>query len=169
MEPIHTVLTDQSEQIKTFSENQRSSTPIILNRDDHAAFFGLINKSRLLNGWLTRTASELDPTIRTWHEVFRHYEIPVAAFDGLYKRAFDVRQSKLQQGKEPPAMDATLLVSQWTGEHGLKAELKRREVDHGRTLATNAESQCQLCFGSGYKTVEKDGYPGSVKCDHGNS
>lgn len=151
------------------SQSPQTSTQIIPSREQHAALFTVINKSRLLNGWTTRTAQELDPTIRIWNEMFLKYQIPVAAYQELYERAFDTRQKTLQMNpKHVPQMDATLLVSHWTGEHGLRAELKRREIERGRTLANNAESQCQKCFGSGCRTVVKDNYTFAVKCDHGN-
>jgi len=86
------------------------------------------------------------------------------AYPELYQRGFDVRQSKLQKGEQPPQMDATLLVSQWTGSFGLKAELRQREIDAGRTLGANAESICQHCHGGGFRFVEG----GVVKCDHAN-
>lgn len=117
----------------------------------------------MLNGWQTRTAQELDQTIRTWGEMFAHYQIPVTAYPELYQRAFDVRQLRLRDGKDAPQMDATLLVSQWTGDWGLKAQLRQREVEAGRTLGANAESVCERCFGSGFEIVEGRG---ARRCDH---
>lgn len=158
-----------SELTKTFSESPQISTPTIttsLSREQHAALFAVINKSRLLNGWTTRTAKELDPTIRTWAETFARYNIPISAYNELYQRAFDVRQSKLQTGAVPPMFDATLLVSQWTGNFGLQSELRQREVETGRTLTANAETVCQHCNGSGFKTVIEGNYRNAVKCDH---
>jgi hypothetical protein len=124
----------------------------------------------MLNGWQTRTAQELDQTIRTWGEMFNHYQIPLTAYPQLYQRGFDVRQQKLQTGGDVPQMDATLLVSQWTGEYGLRAELRQREIDAGRTLGANAASVCKHCNGSGFKRVTgfdyQGGYTCVVKCDH---
>ena len=116
-----------------------------------------------MNGWTTRTAQELDQTIRTWGEMFAHYQIPVSAYPELYQRGFDVRQLKMREGKDVPQMDATLMVSQWTGDWGLRAQLRQREVEAGRTLASNAESICQRCLGSGWEVVEGKG---ARRCDH---
>lgn len=136
-------------------------------REDHLALFALINKARMLNGWTTRTAQDLDPTIRTWFEIFAVYKIPVACYGELYQRAFDVRQKRMQQGKDVPQMDATLLVSQWTGDWGLRNALRQREIDAGRTLMPNAETVCDLCDGSGWARTDTGGRTGVVKCTHG--
>lgn len=120
----------------------------------------------MLNGWQTRTAQELDNTIRTWGEMMNSYDIPITSYPELYRRAFDVRQEKMRSATDVPQMDATLLVSQWTGPYGLKAELKQRQIDAGRTLPETAESVCSTCYGTGYKTIQQGGYSGTVKCDH---
>ncbi len=121
----------------------------------------------MLNGWQTRTAQELDQTIRTWGEMMNHYQIPITAYPDLYRRAFDVRQSKIQKGDEAPQMDATLLISQWTGAFGLQNELRQREIDQGRTLTPNAESVCRHCLGSGWRKIDPDDRLSPVKrCDH---
>lgn len=128
-------------------------------REVHAALFSVINKARLLNGWMMRTAQELDPTIRVWFEALSEYQIPASAYDGLYKRALDVRQMKMQIGaKDVPYIDAALLISQWTGPNGFKAELRQREVDAGRTLTTTARSNCLRCYGTDMEAVfDEDG------------
>ena len=168
MEQIGTIA--KNAQMQTLSQNQQISTPTttsILSREQHAALFAYINKARMLNGWQTRTAQELDQTIRTWGEMLNSYNIPASAYPDLYKRCFDVRQERLRSNpQDVPSMDATLIVSQWTGSFGLKAELKQREIDAGRTLGTNAESVCQHCFGTGFRTVQKGNYNEAVKCEH---
>ena len=110
----------------------------------------------MLNGWSTRTAQELDATIRTWAEIFAKYQIPSSAYGELYQRAFDVRQSRMRTHQDAPQMDATLLVSQWTGEWGLKAALRQREIDAGRTLTSNAESTCPKCHGTGFENIKDE-------------
>lgn len=74
----------------------------------------------------------------------------------------------MRESKDVPTMDATLLVSQWTGEYGLRNELRQKEVAAGRTLTGNAESVCEFCLGTGWKTEIVGGYSSAVKCDHGN-
>lgn len=164
----------QNEQTKTLSRSQQNSIETgrsekAISPTEHAALFTIINKSRLLNGWTTRTAKDLDPTIRVWHSAFARYGIPLSAYEELYQRAFDVRQTKMQQGdlNKVPPLDATLLVSQWDGPHGLKAELKQRDIDSGKFLPDNAESICQDCFGSGFYQMNRaDGTTGVIKCEH---
>jgi hypothetical protein len=137
-------------------EKAKSSTTI--SRERHAALFSVINKVRMLNGWQTRTAQELDATIRTWNEVLEH--VPIEAYPELYKRSFQVRARSLNVGKQPPDFDATLLYSQWIGENGLRAELHRKDIESGRLLTETAVSDCDLCHGSGYEITSR----GCKKC-----
>lgn len=99
---------------------------------------------------MTRTAADLDAMIRTWAELFDQYKIPLAAYDELYKRAFDYRQNRLHDKGDYLNADATLLVSCW---HGLRDELKQRDVDARRFLPVTAESDCPRCFGTGMEVV----------------
>lgn len=156
---------------RTYSANLQNSTRLgranERDRDQHAALFGLINKSRLLSGWSPKTAAELDATIRVWAEVLNQFEIPLGAYPELYQRAVDLRQWKMANGHEPPNIDATLLVSRWTGEGGLAAEYRRREVEAGRTLAAGNAYGCRRCFGSGWEIVDTGGgYTAARRCDH---
>lgn len=123
----------------------------------------------MCNGWTSRTAQELDPTIRVWHEMFAAHRIPPTAYDRLYRRAFDARAGALQAGKEPPPLSAELIVAQWTGPNGVRAELEQELVSAGRTLSENAASQCPYCKGSGFREVrDQQGRVIGVKrgCDH---
>jgi hypothetical protein len=113
----------------------------------------------MLNGWTTRTAQELDATIRTWAEVFSKKRIPIEHYPELYRRAFDTRQKAMRSGEynQVPAIDAALLVSHWTGEHGLYAELEQKRIDERRYLPDTAASDCPKCFGSGMECVPGKG------------
>jgi hypothetical protein len=123
-------------------KNPKNSTATIPT-DVHYALFGIINKSRMLNGWKTKTSGELDATIKAWAEVFERYSIPISAYQELYLMAFDTRQIKMRQGGDIPAMDATLIVSHWEGEYGLRSQIKQREyqefVKKGRYLGGSVE------------------------------
>jgi hypothetical protein len=156
-----------SEQTPTSSRNQQTSIATI-PAEQHAALFALINKARMLNGWMSKTAKELDPMIRQWADEFNRLGIPISAYPELFSRAFDTRISAMNRGDSCPTMDAPLLASCWVGENGLKKELKRRAVEARNALPANAESVCQMCFGSGFKTVQDGRYSVSKKCDHGN-
>jgi hypothetical protein len=129
------------------SQSQPSSIATI-PAEQHQALFVLINKSRMLNGWQTRTAKELDATIQTWGEIFNRYQIPTSAYLELYQRAFDVRQRKLRSGEDVPMMDATLIVSQWTGDHGLMRELRERKEQH-LALPEHRVKVCPKCYDTG--------------------
>lgn len=148
------------------SSRNRSSSTKTIPAEQHAALFAVINRVRMLNGWSTRTAMDLDPTIRTWADVFDRYDVPYQYYNTLYLRAFDVRQSKLMLGQEPPSFDASLLISQWTGPNGLRQELRQREIETRRTLPENAASGCELCFGTGFKRTSEERTAPVVRCDH---
>ena len=144
------------EPTQTLSKPQKSSTTISPER--HAALWGIINKVRMLNGWTIRTAQELDKTIRAWNEVLEN--VPIEAYPELYKRSFQVRALALNVGRQPPDFDATLLYSQWIGEHGLRAELKRKEIESKKYLPSTAISDCDKCHGTGIECTPR----GARKC-----
>lgn len=81
-------------------------------------------------------------------------------------RALDARQTFLQNGKEPPMMNAELLAAGWTGQNGLKAEIEREEIAKGKTLTSNAASVCRHCKGSNWREVEKWNTKGVTRCNH---
>lgn len=124
--------------------------------------FAVINKSRMLNGWTTKTAQELDATIRTWAEVFDRYRIPYRHYDELYKRAFKWRVDQMHRDGKAEPMDAVMLAACWPG---LSDELKSRMVAEGRYLEANAASDCERCFGSGMEVIPGKG---ARLCTHGN-
>jgi hypothetical protein len=124
-----------------------------LSREQHAALFAVINKVRMLNGWTTKTAQELDATIRTWAEVFDKHRIPVGAYNDIYLHAFDTRSRKLADGKDIE-LDATLMVASWPA---VADAYKRRMIIEGRTLPARTGGGCQQCFGSGMRPYPEQG------------
>lgn len=147
------------------SQSQQISTTNI-PREQHAALFSVINKSRMQNGWQTKTAAELDATIRTWAEAFAFKKIPAdpAIYQELYLRAFEVRVDAQQQGKDVPQCDAVLLASCWVG---LKHDIEQKRILAGRTLTQNAASDCRHCHGTGRREVVVGGVKGRGGiCDH---
>lgn len=161
---------ESSEPTTTFLEKAPSSTEIRqISPETHAALWSLINKSRMLNGWKSKTAAELNATVRVWFEIFEQYKIPVSAYNALYFRAFDLRQTRAMQGLDVPQFDATLLVSCWTGQNGLRAELEQKRIDERRYLPDTARSQCPRCHGiESVWAVEtdSDGYQRARRCVH---
>jgi len=153
-------------QISTQSGKQQNQ----ISKNEHAAIFAIINKSRMLNGWAAKTAQELDATIRVWFDALSAYKIPLKCYDTLYLRAIDTRQTFLSNGKEPPLFNVDLLISCWTGTNGLQSELRAQEIRKGRTLTENAETTCKYCFGTGLRyKLDENGKPGDGiigKCNH---
>ena len=94
--------------------------------------------------------------------------VPASAYGELYERVLQMRSTAIQSGKQVPQFGVDLMVAAWSGEWGLRNELRQREVDRGRTLTGNAESNCDMCYGTGFKMIDRNGYSGTVKCDHGN-
>jgi hypothetical protein len=126
-------------------------------REQHQGLFVLINKARMLNGWTTKTAAELDATIQTWGEAFSFYSIPVDAYPELYRRACDTRQKKMQMGVEVPMMDATLLISHWTGENGLMKERRSTpKVGADHRLNEPRIKVCPRCYDTGRVILGED-------------
>ena len=107
----------------------------------------------MLNGWTTKTAQELDATIRTWAEVFDQHRIPVDAYNDMYLQAFDTRARKLADGKDCE-LDATLMVASYPE---VESRVKRRMIAQGRTLPERAAGGCQMCFGAGMRPYPEQG------------
>jgi hypothetical protein len=133
------------------SGSQRNSlSKNSVSPEQNVALWKLINKARMLNGWSTKTAAELDDTIETWGEAFSFYSIPVDAYPELYRRACDTRQKKMQMGVEVPMMDATLLISHWTGENGLMKERRSTpKVAADHRLNEPRIKVCPRCYDTG--------------------
>ena len=89
--------------------------------------------------------------------------VPASAYSELYERVLQMRAKAIQDGKQIPNFGVDLMIAQWTGEWGLRNQLRQREVEAGRTLTSNAESRCERCFGSGFEVVEGKG---ARRCDH---
>lgn len=133
-----------------------------------AALFAILNNLRALRGWSLASIAELEPIICIWHEELRRHDIPVKHYQTLFNRACDARSLAIQAGKTPPDIDAFALVAAWLGPQGLRAELRRKQIDDRRSLPANAESICQLCNGFGWY-YPKGFEHGVLRCDHQNS
>lgn len=107
-----------------------------------------------------------DLAIQSWVRSLDREGVPHQAYCELYERALASRAIGISKGKDVKPFGVEFLVAEWIGEHGLKAELREREIAKGRTLAANAESVCSLCNGSGWKTVGEGRNAPVAKCDH---
>lgn len=90
----------------------------------------------------------------------------------LFFRTLDMRQRIIQDGKKPPELNAETLCLNWTGTHGLKAELDLMRVEEIRRanpdgkFINDGKLKCRLCFGSGFREVFRFGYRGAIRCLH---
>lgn len=127
----------------------------------------VFDRWRLNCGWNPWDNTTQDMAIASFVRTLDREGVPASAYHELYERVLQVRAKALQQGKAIPAFGVELLVSQWTGDWGLKNALRQREIDKGRSLMPNAESVCDLCDGSGWARIEDGGMVGVKKCTHG--
>ncbi len=108
--------------------------------------------------------------IKIWAVSFDDYKIPNEHLLALWKRARDLRITRLSNGLECPDFTAELLAACWTGSNGLQSELEQKRIDEKRYLPDTAASDCPRCFGLGKENVYDDrtgrilGVKGS--CDH---
>jgi hypothetical protein len=117
----------------------------------------------MLNGWTTKTAQELDATIRTWAEVFNKHRIPVEAYNDVYLHAFDTRTRKLADGKDVE-LDATLMVASWGA---VSQAIEQKRIEEHRYLPDTAAAGCERCFGTGMEVVQGEGkYRSARPCNH---
>jgi len=128
----------------------------------------VFDRWRLNQGWNPWDNNTQMAAISSFVATLDRENVPAAAYMELYERSIQMRTTAIQNGKSLPNFGAELLLACWNGEHGLRAEMRQREVERGRTLAANAESVCQYCFGSGFRQLDPADYFSPVrKCDHG--
>jgi len=128
----------------------------------------VFDRWRLNCGWNPWDDITQSAAIASFVYTLDREKVPETAYNELYERVLQLRATALQAGKQIPQFGVDLMLSCWDGEHGLRNELRQREIDAGRTLANNAESVCEWCGGSGWATVIKDGLAGVKRCNHGN-
>jgi len=115
---------------------------------------------------------KIEPDPSEWIAAFEPYKIPTGCYDELYRRCIDLQQTRLRDNNEKLEINAPLMISQWTGRHGLERELRQREIDSGRSLPSNTQSRCDRCFATGWEhKFDADGnnlgmlFP-RTPCDH---
>ncbi len=135
-----------------------------MTADEETALFTIINQVRALHGWSIIAADELEPICKTWWKELDRYRIPHQHYQRLYERALDARIRAINIGsKNIPEIDAIALIAGWTGENGLAAEIRQKEIDAKKFLPPTAESDCDRCFGTGWESVPGKG---ARRCDH---
>lgn len=98
-----------------------------------------------------------------WIESLDRENIPYQHYEELYRRSVELRSQRMAQGLKCDDFSVDMMLACWPG---LKEDLKQREIDRARLLPTNAESVCQLCFGTGFRSEMEGQYRVSRKCDH---
>lgn len=156
-----------SEHSNNLPTTSRANTALReITREEEVGLFSIINQARALQGWTLAPAHELAPICKVWWKEFSRYKIHPKHYETLFQRAHDARIQSIKAGaRNIPSIDATLLICQWTGEAGLAAELRQKDIDSHRYLPSTAVSDCELCFGSGIEVVPGKG---ARNCTHGN-
>lgn len=141
-----------SEQLQTRSQQSTARIPTRAEVDE---LYKLYTRIRLCHNWNAQTFNDAEPTLLVWFERFQKYDIPAEAYNGLFNRAFDVRQEVArEQGiSEAPIIDAALLVSCWTGKHGLRAKWEKDRIESGRYIENSLLGTCRRCHGTKIETV----------------
>lgn len=117
-------------------------------------------------GWRVMDPKDAEPMALTWIEQLDREKVPSDHYHELYTRSVGLRARRLENGLKCDDFSVDLMIACWPG---LKADLKEREIQAGRTLSANAGSVCQHCFGSGWVSSIEKGYQVSRRCNHSNA
>jgi len=132
----------------------------------------VFDRWRLNCGWNPWDDVTQEAAIASFVYSLDRENVPESAYGELYERVLQMRAKAIQDGKQIPQFGVDLMIACWNGEWGLRAELRQKEIDRGRTLPNNAESVCEKCGGSGFEITEgfdcQGGYRFAKKCNHGN-
>lgn len=104
-----------------------------------------------------------------WIEALDREKIPHKYYEELYRRSVELRSRRIAQGLRCDDFSVEMMIACWPG---LVNYLNEQRVKAGRYLERNAESDCELCFGSGMRKQINERDPrrsGFVVCDHGNN
>lgn len=129
----------------------------------------VLNKRWLSMGWRVMDPQDSEAMALVWIESLDRERIPFHHYDELYRRSVRLRSHRLWKGLQCDDFSVEMMIACWPP---LVQEIREREKAERRFLPPNAESTCELCFGSGMrkKINEKDPkLSGFVPCDHGNS
>lgn len=126
----------------------------------------VLNKRWLTMGWRVMDPKDSEIMALAWIEILDREGVPHGQYMELYRRAIGIRTRRFEQGLKCDDFSADLIVACWPV---LRAELKQREIDAGRTLTATAASQCLRCYGTGLETIyDEEGQKVGVKpgCQH---
>lgn len=123
----------------------------------------VFDRWRLNQGWNPWDDNTQDMAIASWVHSLDLAGVPARCYGELYERVLRRRAAAITQGKNVPSFGVELLLAEWDGEYGLRADIRKSEIAAGRTLGANAASVCRWCGGSGFKPQGN----GVTRCDHG--
>ncbi len=158
MEQIGTALSKLPPRSSQIDRTEPATIPIEKQR----ALGDVFDRWRLNCGWNPWDNNTQAAAIASFVHTLDREGVPASAYGELYERVLQMRAKAIQDGKAIPAFGVDLMLAAWGGEWGLRAELRQREIDRGRTLTANAETVCQHCDGTGFRFVEG----GVTRCDH---
>lgn len=130
---------------KTIPSTNRGPVP----KDKAQAIGDVLDRWRLNNGWNPWDDDSHDAASLSFVHSLDLEGVPPQHYNELYERSLRSRVAAMQNGKQLPTFGVELMIAEWLGPHGLKAALRQREIESGRVLTGNAESQCPKCFGTG--------------------
>lgn len=124
-----------------------------ISREKITAMLNVLNKRWLTQGWRVMDKADAEIMAIAWIEVLDQYKVPHDQYAELYRRCLELRSRRLSNGLKCEDFSAELMVASWIGEHGLRAELRQRQIDERRSLPATAESDCERCYGSGIEVT----------------
>jgi hypothetical protein len=113
----------------------------------------VLDRWRLNLGWKVLDDRAQVATIASYCHTLDRAGVPPSAYGELYERAIERRAASITASHRVPDFGVELLLAEWHGPHGLRADIKKREVARRRTLPETAESQCERCFGLGVEEM----------------
>ena len=140
-----------------------------VSREKLSAMVQVLAKRWLSQGWRVMDEEDSEPMALVCNESLDSERIPFRYYEELYRRSVKLRSRRLAQGLKCDDFSVEMMIACWPS---LAGEIREREKAERRFLPANAESTCELCFGSGMRKKINENDPklsGYVVCDHGNA
>lgn len=125
-----------------------------IGREKITAMLDVLKSRWQTRGWHPMVKGDSEPmAIEFIRELDRH-GIPWQHYRELYNRSIDLRSRRMEQGLKTDDFSVDMMIACWPS---LVTELRDREIAEGRTLTSNAETQCPNCDGTGLEKIVIDG------------
>ena len=129
-----------------------------------AAMQTVLAKRWISQGWRAMANEDSEPMAEVFIEALDREKVPFQHYGELFQRSIGLRANRLAQGLKCEDFSVDLMLACWPG---LKRELEQRDIDAGRTLAANAASVCDHCYGTGFRDhIVAGKILGKRKCRH---